>query len=62
MMAGIGLLMPWGATLAALTSRIRGSSVTITFVQVAAFGVATIIGVASDAKYRSVAGARTPVE
>ncbi|HEY1973794.1 MAG TPA: hypothetical protein VGH89_37995 [Pseudonocardia sp.] len=47
MMAGLGLIMPWGASIAAQTSRIRTSSSVLTFVQVAAFGVATIIGVAS---------------
>jgi hypothetical protein len=47
MMAGMGLIMPWGASIAAMTSRIRDSSSSMTFVQVAAFGVATIIGVSS---------------
>jgi hypothetical protein len=47
MMAGMGLIMPWGASIAAQTSRIRSSSSAMTFVQVAAFGIATIIGVAS---------------
>jgi hypothetical protein len=47
MMAGLGLIMPWGASIAAMTSRIKDSSSAMTFVQVAAFGVATIIGVAS---------------
>ena len=47
MMAGMGLIMPWGASIAAHTSRIKNSSSAMTFVQVAAFGVATIIGVAS---------------
>lgn len=47
MMAGMGLIVPWGASLAAQTSRIRSSSSVTTFVQVAAFGVATLIGVAS---------------
>lgn len=47
MMAGMGLLVPWGASLAAQTSRIRSSSPVTTFVQVAAVGVATLIGVAS---------------
>jgi hypothetical protein len=47
MMAGLGLIIPWGASIAAMTSRIKDSSSAMTFVQVAAFGVATIIGVAS---------------
>ena len=47
MMAGLGLIMPWGASIAAMTSRIKDSSSAMTLVQVAAFGVATIIGVAS---------------
>jgi hypothetical protein len=47
MMAGLGLIMPWGASIAAMTSRIKASSSAMTYVQVAAFGVATIIGVSS---------------
>jgi hypothetical protein len=47
MMAGMGLIVPWGASLAAQTSRIRSSSSVTTFVQVTAVGVATLIGVAS---------------
>jgi hypothetical protein len=47
MMAGLGLILPWGASIAAQTNRIKESSSAMTFVQVAAFGVATIIGVAS---------------
>ncbi|GAA5150018.1 hypothetical protein GCM10023321_14800 [Pseudonocardia eucalypti] len=47
MMAGMGLILLWGASITAQTSRIKTSSTALTFVQVAAFGVATIIGVAS---------------
>jgi hypothetical protein len=47
MMAGMGLIVPWGASLAAQTNRIRSSSSVTTFVQIAAIGVATLIGVAS---------------
>jgi hypothetical protein len=47
MMAGVALILPWGASIAAQTNRIRSSSSVCTLVQVAAFGVATIIGVAS---------------
>jgi hypothetical protein len=47
MMTGQGLLMPWGASITVMTSRIKHSSSVMTFVQIAAIGVATIIGVAS---------------
>lgn len=47
MMAGVALILPWGASIAATTHRIQASSSVCTFVQVAAFGAATIIGVAS---------------
>lgn len=47
MMAGVGLILPWGASIAAQTSRIRTSSTAMTFIQVAAFAAATIIGLAS---------------
>jgi hypothetical protein len=47
MMTAMGLIMPWGASIAAQTCRIRSSSPALTMVQLAAFGVATIIGVAT---------------
>jgi len=47
MMAGMGFLIPWGASITTLTGRIRTASPALGFTQIAAFGVATIIGVAS---------------
>jgi hypothetical protein len=47
MMAGIGLLIPWGASIAAQTNRIKTGSPVFTYAQVAAVAVSTMIGVMS---------------
>ena len=47
MMAGVALILPWGASIAAQTSRIKTGSPVLTFTQVGAVAVTTMIGVAS---------------
>jgi hypothetical protein len=55
MMAGIGLLIPWGASIAAQTNRIKAGSPVFTYVQVAAVAVSTMIGVMSVVIWGTVA-------
>lgn len=55
MMAGIALLIPWGASIAALTNRIRSGSPVYTYVQVGAVAVSTMIGVLSIVIWGTVA-------
>jgi hypothetical protein len=47
MMAGIGLLIPWGAAIAAQTNRIKTGTPVLTYAQVGAVAVSTMIGVTS---------------
>jgi hypothetical protein len=47
MMAGVALIIPWGAAIAAQTNRIKTGTPVLTYAQIAAVGVATIIGVAT---------------
>ena len=47
MMAGMGLLLPWGASIATQTRRIATSSSALTMVQMAACGIAAMIGLAT---------------
>ncbi|HTK66024.1 MAG TPA: hypothetical protein VL595_26850 [Pseudonocardia sp.] len=47
MMAGIALLIPWGASIAVQTNRTRSGSPIYTYVQVAAVAVSAMIGVLS---------------
>jgi hypothetical protein len=55
MMAGIALLIPWGASIAVQTNRIRSVSPVYTYVQVAAVAVSTMIGVLSIVIWGTVA-------
>ena len=47
MMAGVALIVPWGAAIAAQTNRIRTGTPVLTYTQLGCVAVATMIGVAS---------------
>jgi hypothetical protein len=47
MMAGIGLIVPWGAAIAAQTNRIKTGTPVLTYTQLGCVAIATMIGVAS---------------
>src|SRR5882762_9849086 len=47
MMASIGLIVPWGCVIAWQTTRARNVTPVLTYVQLGALGVTTMIGVAS---------------
>jgi hypothetical protein len=47
MMAGVALIVPWGAAIAAQTNRIRTGTPVLTYAQLGCVAVATMIGVAS---------------